>query len=107
LVCGRPAVCLRFEATTPEDCVFKDGRFRAIRGTDVTTPEEWIVDEPGTRQDPELRACRAWATDGSGALDDAKLLDCVHQLGAADQRGWCEDGFAGSGNSSDVCEAMN
>jgi hypothetical protein len=104
-VCGKSQACSQVEPVALEDCVFANGRWRPIRGTDVATPDEWIVEEPGTRQDPELIACTEYATSSNGELDEAKLLDCVHQLGAADQRGVCD--IVSYDPPRDVCDEMN
>lgn len=95
--------------TVPEDCIFVDGRWRAIRGTDVATPADWVSDHPGTRQDPDLAGCRNWARTAQGGVDDARLRDCVAQLTAADGRGFCMPApFECPDNPSvDPCEARN
>lgn len=101
-------VCLQHVEVRPEDCIFVDGLWRPIRGTDVAAPEDWVVDEPGTRQDPELERCRAYATGGAGTIDSARLRDCVDQLTSADQRGFC--GSTGPGDHpvpDDPCADMN
>ncbi len=112
-VCGEASVCYQSQLVEPEDCVLVDGTWRAVAGTDMAAPEDWIVDEPGTRQDPELRGCTNYATV-AGKVDRARLLDCVRQLTAADQRGICIVGLdpppqtnPPTGTSSDVCRARN
>lgn len=105
LVCGTIG-CLQDDAVVEEDCVLVDGVWRAVRGSDVSTPEEWIVDEPGTRQDPELEGCTDYATSSEGVVDPGKLLDCVHQLGAADRRGFCIDSVT-QPPPPDVCADKN
>jgi hypothetical protein len=105
LVCGTIG-CLQDDAVVEDDCVFLDGVWRAIRGSDMKTPEEWIVANPGTRQDPELKGCTDYATVETGVVDRVRLLDCVHQLGAADQRGFCID-ILGHVPPPDVCAEMN
>ena len=84
-VCDEFEGCLRLDETNADDCVRVDGVWRAVRGSDVADPQDWIVDNPGTRQDPDLVGCTEWATV-SGVVDDARLRDCVRQLTAADQR---------------------
>lgn len=122
LVCGGSADsvghdCCPSAPTSPEDCVLVDGRWRAVRGTDVATPEDWVVDNPGTRQDPDLSGCKDWATQTDGSLDVARLADCVARLSSADQRGFCDTllpGMACPGAQDpgllaavDPCEAKN
>lgn len=104
-----PASCCPTIPTVPEDCVFIDGRWRAIRGTDVASPVDWITDSPGTRQDPELSGCHDWATLPDGRVDPERLRDCVDQLTAADGRGACGSGDCPGSDSDlvDPCEAMN
>lgn len=113
LVCQRPGdLCCPTIPTQATDCVFVDGRWRAIRGSDLASPEAWIVDEPGTRQDPALDGCGDWATV-DGRHDVSRFADCVKQLSAADQRGFCVPDTEGSCPGSeaietvDPCEARN
>jgi hypothetical protein len=122
LVCGGSAEavghdCCPTVPTSLEDCVLENGRWRAVRGTDVSVPEDWVVDAAGTRQDPDLSGCTEWATSPSGSVDTGRLADCVANLSSADQRGFCDTLVPGTecpgaedpalAAAIDPCEAKN
>ena len=113
-VCGPAKRCCATLPTQNEDCVLRDGVWRAVRGSDVASPNEWIVAEPGTRQDPDLLGCMDYARMSSGGVNDATLRRCVATLSAADQRGYCIDAAFGCPSDDpnmlpevDVCAARN
>jgi len=56
----------------------RDAEAAALRGD-----AQW--GEGGTHQDPDFAGCEAIADARSGEL----FLECVRQLGVADQRGFC------------------
>lgn len=81
-----------------------DGVRRAVRGSDMVDPEDWIVERPGTRQDPDLTSCRAYADEGEGDEERARRMrECVDALSAADQRGFCITGTMQSLPVPDPC----
>lgn len=86
---GNPFMsCCQTVPTEPADCLNVDGLWRAVRGSDMSSPEDWVTSEPGTRQDPELAGCHDWAMVEE-RFDATRFRDCVSQLGSADQRGLC------------------
>lgn len=105
---GQPFMsCCQSVPTVLADCVTVDGVSRAVRGSDMAAPEDWVVAEPGTRQDPELTGCRDWATTENG-FDDTRFRDCVSQLTSADQRGFCIPVETCPSNEEiDPCRAQN
>ena len=88
-ICGF-GLCVQHQAVSVDDCIEVDGVRRPVRGSDMVDPEDWIVERSGTRQDPELKRCRAYAAEGATPAErDARLRQCVDALTVADQRGFC------------------
>lgn len=113
-VCGAGHQCLQTVPTDPSDCIFVDGRWRGVRGTDMSEPQDWAQLHAKTRQDPDLIGCTAWAQREDGSRDDDRFADCVAQLGTAELRGLCV-GMLGEAQhvpaaddpTLDVCGARN
>ncbi|MBZ5709676.1 hypothetical protein [Nannocystis pusilla] len=103
IVCGGDAGCCPFTAVDPaKDCIRDPdtGRWRTARGQDVIDKLTPWGAELATNQDPFANSCTKLANG-----DQAALLDCIRQLGVADQRGYCFTGECPC--VEDVCDQKN
>lgn len=95
--------CCPFTAVDPaKDCILDPdtGRWRTARGQDVIDKLTGWGDELATNQDPFADSCTKLANG-----DQDALIDCIRQLGVADQRGYC---FADPCPCvEDVCDQKN
>lgn len=85
-ICGGSRCC-PFTAVDPaKDCVVDpdSGRWRTVRGADFLNELTGWGNGHTTHQDPFLESCELLA-DG----DEDARVDCIRQLGVADQRGYC------------------
>jgi len=89
-VCGPDVPCCQTKELLPADCIrdATTGLWRTMDGRDAEAAAlrgdaQW--GEGGTHQDPDFAGCEAIADARSGEL----FLECVRQLGVADQRGFC------------------
>ena len=110
-VCGSGRACCQATELQMADCVQDaDGTWRAVTGADVGALTDWAPTAHATHQDPAGTGCLALA--GGDANSDV-FADCIAQLGAADQRGFCmalgTDGVCPGELPSyvDACELLN
>lgn len=118
-VCGPDVPCCQTKELLPADCIrdVTTGLWRTMDGRDAEAAAlcgdaRW--GEGGTHQDPDFAGCEAIADARSGEL----FLECVRQLGVADQRGFCggdvdsvyafgETGHCAAAPARDICAELN
>lgn len=100
-LCGPSVACCQTQELDPNtDCIMADGRWRAVNGTDIIAQRTGWGPAHATNQDPFADGCKTFA----GGTTSPAYLDCIGQLTAADQRGFC---FAQCPCIEDVCEMKN
>lgn len=109
LVCGLGMNCCQTRELEPEDCIEDPaGTWRPVTGADLLLGRtDWAPGRHATHQDPGADACADAAEGREGPAYEA----CVTELGAADQRGFCNGGAGGcpldDPNYLDACEQIN
>jgi hypothetical protein len=113
-VCGGETFnCCETQVLDEDDCVFDETlqRFRPANGQDALDSlaggDRWRPTENSTHQDPAFDGCELLA--GGDRSADA-FVDCVAQLGVADQRGYCMSVPACPSELEtfvDACETLN
>ncbi|WAS93218.1 hypothetical protein [Nannocystis punicea] len=101
-ICGG-SQCCPFTAVDPaKDCIQdpQSGRWRTVRGADISAKLTGWGTAHATNQDPFADSCKLFA-----GADQNALLDCISQLGVADQRGYCFTGECPC--VEDVCDQKN
>ena len=92
-VCGNGTICCQTTQLKPEDCVLdpNSGCYRPADGSDIGGLTNWSSSAHATHQDPNGKACEAFAAAGQvpGVSAEDVLVACYRQLNVADQRGYC------------------